>query len=208
MTEIKFDDLVEFIGLQLKFGADCAQAMRDIGELVNLVRTGNPIHKKRAESARLFGPVLKAATRLQRAIRADGYGIVRDRIANHLDHAAEPSFPTQSHRFFATLQAIIDFSECEKNHPLDSVTAVMSWRDHLIGVLMRGVFERNFGAAGRSVSGPFPRFVEWVFLEAGKCDLAIGVVKNALEQADAWFNNVKMTEAAKKRARLRAKKRK
>jgi hypothetical protein len=105
---------------------------------------------------------------LQHAIEADRHGIVKDRLAHHLDHAAEPSFLTRSHRFFADLQAIIDFSERQKNHSLNSVTAVMSWRDHLIGVLMRGVFEQNFGQAGRSIAGPFSRFVDWIF------DTAIG----------------------------------
>jgi len=157
--------------------------------------------------------VFKHAAALVDAIEGDSQQQVKFALYHFLD-GMEPRHPSLSEEFFRTLWRVADFAREEMRNPLrhHSLYRPVSWQEHLIGVLMRVEFEKYFEPVGRSVEGPFPRFVKWIFDKSGPDEnrkprtVSGAAIKNAVEIGTLFREGEKIPESLKKRVRKRLQK--
>jgi hypothetical protein len=213
LSEKELDALIAEIGAELKPGTVRAQARNEIGVLVAVVNRGDPRRERRDRGRENFEPVFNHAAALLDAIEGDPQQRVKFALYHFLD-GIEPRHPSPSEEFFRTLRRVVVFAREEMRNPLrnHSVYRVVSWQEHLIGVLMRVDFEKNFEPVGRSVEGPFPRFVKWIFNKSGLDEngkprtVSGAAIKNAVEIGTLFREGEKIPETVKKCAQQRLQK--
>jgi hypothetical protein len=213
ISEKELDELIAEIGAELKPGTVRAQARNEIGVLIAVVNRGDPRRAKRDGGREVFKPMFKHAAALLDAIEGDTQQRVKFALYHFLD-GMEPRYPSKSEEFLRTLRGVADFAREEMHNPLrhHSVYRPVSWQEHLIGVLMRVDFEKYFEPVGRSVEGPFPRFVKWIFDKSGldkngrPRTVSGAAIKNAVEVGTLFREGEKIPESVKKRAQQRLQK--